>query len=731
MRVTLFTDVRALARSERELDLPKLAELITATAAPAKHDLPLLKLATFGDVRTPNRSLRHDANLLKVYGVECDYDGEVVTFEEATECVKEAAVQGILYTSPSHTPAKPRWRALFPLVGPILPAQRAHLADRANAIFGGILAKETWTLSQAFYFGRALANEHFSLVIFTEGNCLDQFENAPAQSYGAETDDTPPNIDSPSSFEDLSARLKRVIKSGDIVKHNFKSRSHMVFYVACALVRAGWDDESIIALLLNADYPVTIHVREHANPRVYARKQARDARAKAQEDWERNHTGQISSYSQRNINRALTEIGAKFHRDVFSQRNYINGVGPLCEIDDYQISKLRLNIDRRFNFLPAKDLFYDVIEDLSFNHEIHPVRERLRALQPTWDGVCRIGRPADPAAGDRGVPSWLTTYGGAVDTDLTRRVGRLVLIAAVRRVRQPGCDFQEMLVLVNPQQGTNKTGAVKLLAMDPEWYTDSLPLHANDQKVIEQLKGKWLVECGELQGMKQADVEQLKGFLTRQVDRARPAYGRLVVHAARQCIFIGTTNTTAFLRDIQNRRYWPVDVDRFDLERLRDDVEMLWAEAASVEAGGEPIKLESVFWNEAAEIQWEHRQTEPWADLLAETLRDLCGKITGTDAWKIIGKPGGQRTPVDHERLGSALRELGFDRKKARVYGRVGNCYARGTLDEQQRQIYVYVDPTAPGVIYAGHDPNADIEPMEPDADIDPNFDPRPPLLRI
>jgi hypothetical protein len=169
--VTIFRDIKARTKTEREFSVGELAELIRATAAAEKHGLPLLKLASFGDKRTEKGSLRFDDNMVRVFGAESDYDGGAMSFEDAVARAREAGVSTILYTSPSHTPEKPRWRGLFPFAGAMLPAGRALMADRANAIFGGVLSRETWALSQAYFFGRVYGRK-FRLEVI-EGEPID------------------------------------------------------------------------------------------------------------------------------------------------------------------------------------------------------------------------------------------------------------------------------------------------------------------------------------------------------------------------------------------------------------------------------------------------------------------------------------------------------------------------------------------------------------------------------
>lgn len=703
MRVTLFQDVHARVKTERELSFNELVELIRETQAPSKRDLPLLKLATFGERCTDRGSLRHDANLQLVYGVECDYDAEIVPFEAAVDLVRAAGLRAVLYTSPSHEPSRPRWRALFPFAGQTLPPGRAKMADRANAVFDGVLARETWTLSQAFYYGSA--NEHFQLVAL-EGRFIDVAE-VEERAYVAPQR---PVVDNAEAIEDLPTAVKRKIKTGDPAKFGLTSRSELVLSVALGLVRAGWSEDRGAALLLDPEQPISAHVREQANSDGYARRQLRRAKEIVSRDWRRDRYGVILASDQANVDRALTQLGARFSWNVFTAQGYVNGVGPLRVLNDHEVNELRLNIDREFGFLPSKDLFYDLLDHFTHQTMTHPVLEYLDSL--AWDGVRRLGAVA--TSGDPGQQSWLTTFGGATDSSYVRAVGRLILVAAVRRLRQPGCKFDEMLVLVDTTQGTDKSGVLRLLARREEWFTDSMPLNARDKEVIEHLAGRWIIENGELNGIKHNEVEAIKAFLSRQVDRARPAYGRLTIDAPRQCVFFGTTNSDNFLRDIQNRRFWPVKVTGFDLVVMAPLVDQLWAEAVAAEASGEPIRLAPDLWAAAAEVQWEHRQEEPWATAIALVLKDLDGKIASNDVWKIIGKPLGQRLQHDNQRLGEAMRELGFRRKHTTAYGKLQWTYVRTVTDTTERQIYVLLDPVNDGLPLASYSPTGDLPSDDP-----------------
>src|SRR5207253_5402351 len=127
----------------------------------------------------------------------------------------------------------------------------------------------------------------------------------------------------------------------------------------------------------------------------------------------------------------------------------------------------------------------------------------------------------------------------------------------------------------------------------------------------------WMHENADLAGMKRADVEQVKAFASRQVDRARPAYGRVREDRPRRSIEWGTTNNNEYLlSQTGNRRFWPLKTGRIDIEALRRDREQLLGEAAAYEAAGESVILDQKLWADAREAQEQRRVIDPWEDIL-------------------------------------------------------------------------------------------------------------------
>jgi hypothetical protein len=182
-KLTIFPDRFASEADEYKATSEELAELIRKVVRPCKIDLPQVKLGLFGDNPSASESYRYDANLHTITGIEADYDGEEVSFESAVGIAREAGLKALFYTSPSYTREKPRWRMLCPFGEARQPAERDRMMDRANGIFGGIFADESWTLSQGYYIG-GIEGEPPPLVEITHGLTIDQLIGLDEKAIG-------------------------------------------------------------------------------------------------------------------------------------------------------------------------------------------------------------------------------------------------------------------------------------------------------------------------------------------------------------------------------------------------------------------------------------------------------------------------------------------------------------------------------------------------------------------
>lgn len=248
------------------------------------------------------------------------------------------------------------------------------------------------------------------------------------------------------------------------------------------------------------------------------------------------------------------------------------------DADDAQLISY---IDLNYGNFSARN--YDIaVSKVADDRSYHPIREYLDAL-PKWDGIKRVD-------------TLLIDYLGAENTKYVRAVTRKTLCAAIARVKHPGCKFDTMLVLCGPQ-GKGKSTLISKLSM--EWFSDSMQLsETKDKTAAEKLQGYWVLEIGELAGLRKAEVETLRGFLSRQNDIYRASFGRRATPHPRQCIFIGTTNAeNGYLRDTTgNRRFWPVKTPGCGAvaswKLSYEEVQQIWAETLVYYEAGEKLYLD-------------------------------------------------------------------------------------------------------------------------------------------
>ncbi len=284
----------------------------------------------------------------------------------------------------------------------------------------------------------------------------------------------------------------------------------------------------------------------------------------------------------------------------------IRGSSQWVDTDD---AALRFYLERLYG-MQGKDRIFDAVNVVAQERAFHPVRDYLSGCE--WDGVKRVD-------------TLLIDYLGAEDTPYTRAVTRKTLVAAVARIYRPGCKFDYMLTL-RGRQGLGKSALIAKLG--GKWFSDTFTT-MQGKDAYEQVQGVWIMEVGELAGMRKAEAETIKLYISKQVDRFRPAYGRRSQEFPRQCIFIGTTNETQFLRDTTgNRRFWVVDTpndptrDMWD-ELTSETVKQIWAEAVELYKAGESLYLPKSLEKVAREIQECYEEENPRAGIVAKYLEKL------------------------------------------------------------------------------------------------------------
>ena len=307
----------------------------------------------------------------------------------------------------------------------------------------------------------------------------------------------------------------------------------------------------------------------------------------------------------------------KLNTIVFNQfKDMIDVIGalPWPQVkpgwSDTDLACAKLYFERTYGiWSPAK--FKDAILAVTSAERLyHPVKNYLSSLK--WDGVPRID-------------TLLIEYLGANDSVYTRAVTRKTLVAAVARIFEPGIKFDSILVLIGAQGMGKSTFFSKL---GKEWFSDSLSISdMKDKTAPEKLRGYWILELSELNGIKKVDVEIVKSFITRIDDKYRQAYGITVESHPRSCVIVGTTNSDGgFLRDITgNRRFWPVRVSGKGKHRPweLEEIDQIWAEAVEYYNNGEKLFLTGKAAEEAYAMQREAMETDDREGIVQDYLDRL------------------------------------------------------------------------------------------------------------
>ncbi len=316
---------------------------------------------------------------------------------------------------------------------------------------------------------------------------------------------------------------------------------------------------------------------------------------------------------------------------------------PLTDID---VGNLQEWLQHKGLEKVSKDVTHQAVDLRASELAYHPVRDYLEALR--WDGESRL----------RG---WLNSYLGAENNAYHSGIGTMFLIAMVARIYQPGCKADYMLVLEG-LQGARKSTACAILG--GIWFSDNLPDIRAGKDVAQHINGKWLIEVAELSALDKAEAAALKAFITRPVERYRPSYGRKEVIEPRQCVFIGTTNKTAYLRDeTGGRRFWPVKVGMIDTRALARDRDQLFAEALALYQKRTKWWPDQAFEAEHIAPQQNARyESDAWEEAIETYLSGIIdSKITVLDvARKGLHIDLPKVGTADQRRIAAALERLGW-----------------------------------------------------------------------
>ncbi len=229
---------------------------------------------------------------------------------------------------------------------------------------------------------------------------------------------------------------------------------------------------------------------------------------------------------------------------------------------------------RGWEFDPPQNVVQKAVVHAGLKQAFHPVRDRIKGFHEQWIAA---GRPTGL------IDTLPQTYCGRPDDAFHRESSRMLFVALVSRVFEPGCKFDCVAILRGPQGG-RKSEVWKVLGLD-DYYGELPKDFDNTGRMIEAMRGKLVLEMGEMAGLRRDTAESAKEFIVRRSDRFRLAYAQREEDYKRQCILTGTSNLDEILHDpTGNRRFWiwedeHKEGDPIDIDRLRASVPMLFGEA--------------------------------------------------------------------------------------------------------------------------------------------------------
>ena len=457
---------------------------------------------------------------------------------------------------------------------------------------------------------------------------------------------------------ELEMRLKSDVVNAIVEGTNVGDRSAYCLSAALYMLRAGFSDEQVVGVLTCRDFFIGDVGYEHAqttNRMKAARWVERYVLAKAktelsdtkdfdcevevyetlepekaalqaeritknkkeviEADWrfglDRTQKGELKNTFKNHVLIIENDIGhGCIRKNLFANREifFIEmpwGSKSGTMINNEDVIRCKMWFAQNWEMEPSVKALGEAFTEIAARNSFHPVKSYLESLW--WDGKPRLN-------------TWIKDFlGGEAAEPYLSEVSRKFLIAAVARIYEPGKKFDNVLIFEG-LQGIGKSTVGRILATD-EYFLDNLPdLHDKDAAL--NLHGNWIIEMGELSSLKRTDVETVKSFITRQIDKLRPPFKERVEEFPRQCIFFGTTNSSEYLKDKSgNRRFWPVKINGVDFGELRKVRNQLWAEALTLyEMGDENLYLENEAIEQAVEEQ-KLRVTEDMSDVMEASIQ--------------------------------------------------------------------------------------------------------------
>ena len=312
-----------------------------------------------------------------------------------------------------------------------------------------------------------------------------------------------------------------------------------------------------------------------------------------------------------------------------------------------------------------------------FVKEYHPLKEYLDGLPP-WDGETDyIGRLAAMVHVKESPHSPLQQDKSRERNDLSETPVRFAdilkrwMVSMIAAALNETVVNQVILTLIG-RQGSYKTSFMQhiLPPVLSEYYTTKSNSSRMTKDDLFTMTENLVINLEEIDTMPPSELNQLKAMVTQRYVDERRAYGRNKVHLPHVASFVATGNNLQFLTDdTGNRRWLPFEVEDIDSPWEADiPYEGIYSQTYALYQD-----VNFRYWFTDKEIQQlrghvqQFEVPRPEYELILTYYRKPVGLERGvyTTSSQIIGRFGNTSLRLSLQKVGRAMRELGFRQVKA------------------------------------------------------------------
>lgn len=369
-------------------------------------------------------------------------------------------------------------------------------------------------------------------------------------------------------------------------------------------------------------------------------------------------------------------FSGNFRFDSWTNKMEIRKGNKWNYVKEYDYIDIQRTIQRFYNQFSTvgKELIIDAVESACRENTYDSAENYIRSLE--WDNTPRLD-------------SFIEKAFGVEKSDYHSAVGENFFKGMAKRITDPGCKFDTMVILVG-EQGIEKSKAFETIASKP-WYVETA-LDVGNKDFFMQFQGKLIVEFSEGETMSRADAKHLKAVVSTPIDTYRAAYGRVTEDHPRRCVFTMTTNQMDILKDETGaRRYYPIHIEKkINIQYIKDNRDQLFAEALyRVEC------LEEKYWEYpevSKDIQNQFMVRSQFEDTIDRWLENPIGMnghrinieddgLTISDIWlHCLAGDKSRFSKRDEMAIGLALVGLGYEKSKRMINGtRKMRWYKKGS----------------------------------------------------